>query len=474
MNAVPLDRFAATLVVTVSFLTRAAIGAPAATPAAAPVSAVAAYAPGFALDAAPSAPALVPALAADTSTTEYTVGGVRVIHRQLAAHDVVAVNLYLLGGSAVLDSATAGIEAMLLRASEYGTAGFPGRDARLALGRTGSRIVIAPGPDWTLYGFRGLRADFDSTWAVFADRLMRPSLEPADVEIVRGRMLRALRNAGTHPDAIVRQLAAEKAFAGHPYANDPEGSEASLTGITPDALRAWHAREVTTSRLLLVVVGNVDRARVEAAVGRTLAGLPRGDYAWRSPPAWAPARTTVTAHGRRVPTNYVIGYFGGPTSDSRDYLPFRIATEILGGVAFSDIRTSGLSYAASAPFLDRAATGGGVYVTTTRPDSAVRIFNNTMTMLKDNVVSRSILQRYYRGFITEYYALNESASAQASFLARHQLLRGDWRLAGRYMEELRGVQGSDIRRVARNYMKNIQYAYVGNLETVPQRDMERH
>lgn len=430
--------------------------------------------PSALLPAVPSHAAQPATTVSDTVTASYEVAGLRVIHRRLAANEIVAVNLYLLGGSAQLDSATAGIESLLLRASELGTRSYPGRNARLAIARTGSRTVISAEPDWTMFGFRGLRTEFDSTWSVFADRVIHPLLEPAAVEIVRARMVRWARNASAHPDALADRLARNVAFAGHPYLHDPDGTEASLAGLTVDELRSYHAAQMVTSRMLIVVVGNIEREEIEAAINRTFANLPHGSYTWSLPATWSARKASVTVHSQTLPTNYILGYFGGPPSNSKDYQAFRIATLILGGIAFNHIRDNGLSYAASAPFLGRAASGGGIYVTTMRPDTTIRVFNATISNLQEHTVGRPELQRYYKGFITEYYSLNESNSQQADFLARHELLRGDWRLAGRYMDDIRSVQGTDIRRVARQYMKNIQYAYIGNPALVPEGTMTKH
>jgi zinc protease len=405
--------------------------------------------------------------AGDTATISYEVAGVRVIHRPLAANEIVAVNLYLLGGSAQMDAQNAGIEAMLLRVSEFGTEAYPGRATRLALARTGSRTTLQTEPDWTLFGFRGVRAEFDSTWAVFAQRVMQPAIDPASVEVVRRQMLLAARRRINHPDALVRRLADSVAFAGHPYQADPDGTEASLSAITAGALRDYLESQMITSRMLLVVVGNIPRAQVEAAVERTFARLPRGSYAWSLPAPWTATRPTLTVFEHAVPTNYILGYFAGPQANSKDYNAFRIATNILGSLAHSDIRENGLSYAAGAPLLERGASGGGIYVSTTRPDTTIKIFNSKIKLLQENSVPRFALQNYYDGFITEYYGLNEGNDDQADFLARFELLRGDWRASARYMQEIRSVQGIDIRRAARQYMKNIQYVYVGDGSRAP-------
>ena len=69
-------------------------------------------------------------------TTSFEVSGVRVILRQNAANNVVAANLYLLGGARQVTPANAGIEPILLDVSERGTA----RYAKNALRRAMSRL----------------------------------------------------------------------------------------------------------------------------------------------------------------------------------------------------------------------------------------------------------------------------------------------------------------------------------------------
>src|SRR6476620_4492845 len=64
--------------------------------------------------------------AADTTTSEFEVNGLKVILRRNMATDVVAANLYLLGGTRQLTPQTQGIEALLFAASERGSRRFPG------------------------------------------------------------------------------------------------------------------------------------------------------------------------------------------------------------------------------------------------------------------------------------------------------------------------------------------------------------
>ena len=96
--------------------------------------------------------------AADTSTSEFDADGVHVILRHNNASDVIAANLYLLGGVQQLTPATEGIEAFLLAASERGTKRYPKDALRVATNKTGSVITIEPEDDWTVFGLHATRA----------------------------------------------------------------------------------------------------------------------------------------------------------------------------------------------------------------------------------------------------------------------------------------------------------------------------
>src|SRR5438105_12628618 len=97
---------------------------------------------------------LAVALALTSATTSFDVSGVHVILRQNDANNVVAANLYLLGGSRQVTNANAGIEPILLDVSERGTQHYPKNSLRRAMSLLGSEIVVAPGPDGTMCGIR--------------------------------------------------------------------------------------------------------------------------------------------------------------------------------------------------------------------------------------------------------------------------------------------------------------------------------
>jgi zinc protease len=403
----------------------------------------------------------------DSLTVTYDVGGVKVIHRPTSVTDVVAVNLYLLGGSRQVTAVTAGIEPFALTASEYGTQRYPGDETRKALARTGSWITVETAPDYSLFSFRGIKQEFDSTWAVFAERLMHPTLDSAAVAIARGRLLMSLRAGKESPDVQVARIADSLAYESHPYANPTRGTETSIAALTAEDLRSYVKEQTVRSRMLLVVVGDIPRAQVERAVTSTLATLPSGNYVWKLPDPWTAKQPRVVTVQRGIPTNYILGYFAGPPQSSEDYPAFEVAVGYMGYFVGGFIRSEGLSYAAGAPLLRYGATGGGVYVSTVRPDTVMKIINEVIDLMQFGVLSRSDLVEGSKQYANGYYYEAESNAGVADLLGEAQLFRGDFRAASSYGDVLRKMTAADVRRAARLYMKNIQYAYLGDVSRVP-------
>lgn len=402
------------------------------------------------------------AQAVDTSTTSFDVNGLKVILRRNTANDVVAANVYLLGGTQQLTPATQGIEALLLQVAERGTKRFPRETSRQLLSALGSKVSIDPSEDWTLFGFTSVRETFDSTWAIFADRLVAPMIDSTEVELVRARMLADFREAEQNPDPLVTRLADSVAHVGHPYGFSPTGTESSLRSISVAALRRYQATQMVTSRMLLVVVGNIERSRLEPLVQRTLGTLPRGNYAWTPPRPPAKQGRALVVREAQLPTNYLLGFYAGPSARDPDYQALRVASAVLSGRFFTEIRSRrNLSYEVEAPFLERAIGDGGVYVTTTDPNATLTIMRAEIDRLQRELIDPQGLDRLTQQFITDYFLKNETNADQATFLARAQIYQGDYRAANNFVEDLRRVRPEDVRRVARQYMHDFRFVYLG-------------
>jgi zinc protease len=411
----------------------------------------------------------------DTGTVAYDVSGVHIIQRFATTSEIVVANLYLLGGVRQVTSETAGEELLLLEATERGTKTY-GRDRlRKVMAQLGTSIVTNARADWTSIGIRATRATFDSTWKVFASRVTEPLFDSAEVGLVREQLLAAVRQRQDSPDALVEFLADSFAFANHPYALSPSGTESSLASLTAAQLRRYHEEQFVKSRMILVVVGNVPRVKVERLVTQSLGRLPGGSYHWTLPDTLPHSKAAVLTLNRQLPTNYILGHYAGPPAGSRDYQALRVATAVLSGQLFAEIRSRrNLTYAVDAPFVEHAVASGGLYVTTGSPDVTLDVMRQEIDALKGGYVDPASLERLVRQFITQYFLENEGAADQADFLARAQLYEGDFRAGAHFVDDLQSITPEDIRRVAQRYIRDVKFVYIGDASRAPVRTMERY
>ena len=411
--------------------------------------------------------------AADTLTSSFTVDGIPVILRRNTSNNVVVANVYLLGGVRQVTQATSGIEPFLLTVSEHGTLHYPKAVLRRRTSALGSDFVVAPTVDWTMFGARTITTVLDSAWAIWADRLMYPAIQPAEVELVRAQLLSGEKQEQDDPDAYVSDLADSIAFMGHPYAVSETGNVTSLASITAQQLRDYERTQIVKSRMLVVVVGDVTRPHLEALIHATLGKLPEGSYKWTLPDPIPVTPSSAVLVQRDLPTNYILGYFAGPLASSPDYTALRVAATVLTGQMFAEIRgRQNLTYDVHAPFLEHAASAAGLYVTTVSPDTTLKLMKFFINQLQAETVTNEGLQRLELQFITQYFLDNETNASQADFLARAQLYQGDYRRAMSFVQDLKSVTPDAVQAAAIKYMKNAHWAYLGDTTKVDRRLLE--
>jgi zinc protease len=405
-----------------------------------------------------------PLVSAQTANvSEFDVNGLKVILKRRVSAPTLSVGLFLRGGVRNLTDKTAGIENLMLNSAIEAGQSFPRQAVRRELARTGATLGASAGSDFSVVSMASSREAFDRMWKLFADVTMRPLFDQADVDRVRDQMITGLREQETVPDSALDALEERVIYAGHPYSNDPTGSVATLTGITPAQLREHHKRSMETSRLLLVVVGDIDEADLKARVAQTFGTLPKGNYQESPLPALDFSKPTLEVVSRQLPTNYVKGDFAAPTLASSDYYAMRMAMAVLGSRIFQEVRVKRqLSYAPNADIGNAAANSAFIYVTAVDANQAVDVMLKEIERLKTESVTDDELTGTAGEFLTNYYLKLQTNSAQAIDLARYELIGGGWRNSFDFLNRINQVKPDDIRTVANKYMKNFRFVVIGN------------
>ncbi|HEV2668201.1 MAG TPA: pitrilysin family protein [Blastocatellia bacterium] len=402
---------------------------------------------------------------ANGSTTDFaTANGLKTIHRRVTGNDVVAVQVYFRGGARNISEKDAGVESLLFEVVSEGTKNFSKSEINRELARMGTLIDGDSGYDFSVMEMRCVRQNFDRSWQLLADMILNPICDEKEVALVKDQIISALRQQNDSPENSVAQLCNRLLYASHPYFNSPVGTVESVRSLTAADVRAHHAKLLQTSRMLVVVVGNLSQDEVKSKVEASFGKLPRGDYKLEAPPLFAKASTTdFQIVERPVATNYIRGAFAAPPLESADYAPFSIAVNILQQLFFQEVRVKrNLTYGADATLLSNGANSAFISVTTPKPNEAIRVMFDQIDFMQRQVIREEGLKAIISGFLTNYYTKLESNDAQASKLAEYELLGGGWRRDQSWIDEVDRVTPEDVNRVSKKYLKNFHFAVMGD------------
>ena len=395
--------------------------------------------------------------------SEFEINGLKVLVKRREGSQTVAAGLFIRGGSENINASNAGVESFMLDVASEASTNFPRERMRKELSRMGTVISASVNYDYSVLSMAATRTNFDRSWEIFTDVALHPSFTKDDVALVQARLVASLRDDTDEPDSYLQRLQERVAYVGHPYLNRPEGTAENVSRLTADDLRAYHQKVMQTSRLLLVVVADLDAAQMKTRIAATLGKLPRGDYKVQAPPQLAFSSSTVDITSRELPTNYVQGLFVAPAITSPDIYPMRVASSILRDRVFEEVRVKrNLSYAPDAFLRSQSANIGGLYVTAVDANQAVRVMLNEIARLQHEPIDQDDIRAVIAQFLTSYYMGQETNAAQAADLAQYELIGGGWRNSLQFLEKLRAVTPADVQRVSQKYMRNIRFVVLGN------------
>jgi zinc protease len=399
--------------------------------------------------------------------TEFDVNGLKVLVKRREGSLTVAASLFIRGGANNITSGNAGIEALMLDSSTEATATFPRDRMRNESARMGTVIGSYVNSDYSALALRCTRQNFDRSWQMFTDVALRPSFTKEDVALVQDRLVVSLRDDTDDPDTYLQRLQERVAYAGHPYLNRAEGTADTVSRLTVDDLRRYHDKVMETSRLLLVIVGDLNSTEIRNLVAASLGKLPRGNYKPEPVPQLSFEKSSVEVTARELPTNYIQGLFTAPGLTSPDIYAMRVASSILRDRVFEEVRIKrNLSYAPDAFLRSQAANIGGIYVTAVDANQSVRLMLNEIARLQHELVDADDIKGVVAQYLTTYYMGQETNASQAAELAQYELIGGGWRNSIEFFEKLNAVTPADIQRVAQKYMRNIRFVVIGDPKSV--------
>lgn len=406
-----------------------------------------------------------PTLIVDGDVTVAFVNGMQILVKKVPNAELVAARLYLRGGSRNWSKDDAGVENLAVRvAVTGGTQGLDKIAFGMRLATLGSTIDSATSRDWSSINTKGLRSNFDETFKLLADVLLKPALPAAELELARAQTLIGLKREEEQPEGRLGILVDATLYKDHPYENRAQGSQETVAKITLSQVQAHLARLREGSRLLLVVVGDLEAAHVIRLAKVAFGGLPRGSYIEAPLASRSFAKANLTVETRKLPTNYLQGYYSAPMIGEPGYAAARVANAYLWDEMFKEVRTKrNLSYAPQAGLVvSQSGTLGLIGVSAVDPTTTYTVMLDVLRKLQTTPLTEAELAGSKSKYLTNFLIGTESTDGQADLLARMQLLCGNWKLARTILDQVKAVTVADVQAYAQKYIGNLQTIMLGD------------
>ena len=397
-----------------------------------------------------------------SNVTEFDVNGMKVLIKRRPGTPTVAAGLFFKGGVTNTTAENAGIENLTLSSAVEGSKSYPRQKLRRETTSAGTVISAGATYDYSAISMVSTKPSFDDSWKIFVDVAINPSFEPESVERIRQTILTGLRSESDSPEGTLEGANNRLIYAGHPYSNDPSGTIETITKFKVADLAAYHRSMMQTSRMLLVIVGDVEPATIQKRVEASFASVPRGEYKDAAVPPITFAKPSLEIIPKDVQTNYVTGTFAAPSLKDPDYYAMRTAMTILQTQVFQEVRVKrNLSYAPDASMGELRANVARISVTSVDPNQSVSVMLDEIKKLQQGSVDQETLGQMSGFFLTTHYIKQETNAAQAAELAQYELMGGGWRNSLEFLNRIRQVKPEEIKAAANKYMKNVRFVVVG-------------
>jgi len=406
-------------------------------------------------------------LLAQSDAYDMTINGVKVIV-QPSGNNIVVIQTIIKGGVQNYPASKAGIENLVMRAlTECGTDKDDKNSFLNKLDQVSAQVNGFSDMDFASFSINCIKNDLDKVWPLYTDALLIPRFDAKEFARIKQDAINFIRTNESFPDNAIDKMAKETAFAGKNYAKTPMGTLASVEPITPAEAKKYWQSLLTRSRMVIVVVADLDKKEIEKKVNELLAKIPAGKSFVAKKETYNPSLNTFIPKQRDNATNYVQGITGGPQPGSPDYNAFVLAMRIFGTRHFVEIRTkNGLSYAPRVSFNGGTTPYTNIMVSTTDPNKYIATARALIDKVKQEGFTESELRNEKTGYLTGIYFRQETNEEQAASLAFNEVIQGNWKRSMEIKNDIKKVSLEQMNNAFKKYINNITWVYQGDPKKV--------
>ena len=312
-----------------------------------------------------------------------------------------------------------------------------------------------------------------------SERLMHPIINQIGVdtqnEVVKEEKRLRVDN---QPYGNILAEVKKNIFFKHPYRWATIGSMDHLDAATLEEFQAFNKKFYVPNNAVLVVAGDIDKAKVKKMIKDYFGPIPRGPEVTRNLERDEPISETLkaTAYDTNIQIPAVIGAYRTPSQKSRDsYILNMISSYLSGGkssVLYKKL-VDEKKMALAVQAVNISQEDYGIYALFALPlgdvslDTLLAEMDEELVKLQTELISERDYQKLQNQFENQFVNSNSSIAGIAGSLATYYMLYDDVNLINNEIDIYRSITREEIMATAKKYLNPNQRL---ELEYLPKKD----
>ncbi|CAN5204215.1 pitrilysin family protein [soil metagenome] len=325
---------------------------------------------------------------------------------------VATFELSIEGGRLFEDPKKPGVASMLARMFDRGTETKTPAELENAFKALGATVSVNAGDERFSISGRTLDRNLAPTLALVEEMLLHPRFDPAELELARAAALSDIQDQKSQPTALAGRVFDLVEYGpGHILSTSALGTEASVTALTMDDLKAFQADNLAPGLAHFRIVSPSDQTAVTTALsslGQHWAAHEVTVPTWTTPPA--PTASKIYFYDVPGAKQSVI-VFGDPSlrRADPDFYPATVMNYRLGGGGFASRLTQQLREGQGYTYGVRSGFAGGERFGDFSLSSSVR----SNVTLEASTLARDIVRDYCSTFTAEDLDVTRAAMSRS-------------------------------------------------------------
>jgi predicted Zn-dependent peptidase len=296
----------------------------------------------------------------------------------------------------------------------------------------------------------------DSTMQLLAV-LMQPSLKQDDFDMEKNVILEEIGMYDDHPSFTAYDNIMATHFSGHPLGQSILGTNESITALTAEQMRAYHADRYQAGNLTLAIAGNTDIDTILKLAEQYCSSIPAGTPP-RELPVLKPEPRTRLITRESSNQEHVMQMGVAPASTD----PLRFAAELLavvvgddsGSRLYWDLVDPGHAEAAEIGYNEYDGAGTWMTYLSCQPEQVAANLQRMQDVFdevnKSGITSQELEQAQNK-VASRIVLRGERPMGRLSSLGSNWVYRGEYNSVADDLQTVRSVTLKDIHRLLEQY-----------------------